>query len=355
MVLDGRPHRGLGVGLAALTHDLSGTGSRDDWAGSPTDMARAARLRQRRSTRLMRAGRFTEAAEDAAGVVRIYRRLALGEQRYRDELALALTARGFCAARAGCPEQAETALLDAVRLYRTLLAGRGRLRAPRALRGIRLRVGLATALSNLGLAHADLGEPARAVRAGEEAVRVLRRLRARSPLYRLLALRDRAGSAHSLASALSNLGVLLTAQGDRRRAWELADEATRILRRLTASDPATFGPELGVALHNLGLVAAELGRHRDAMAATEEAVRLHRGLARRGPAHDDAHLGRSLCSFAVVRTACRLQLDEALAAAREAVVIHERLAERQPQIFSADLCDAYQAVSRVRAALGAGG
>jgi hypothetical protein len=346
-----RPGRGFDLGVVALLDDL---GIREepclDWAGSPSDLSRAALLKHLLALRLARRGRHAEACDAAAGVERVYRRLALLDpDRYQGELAVALATWGVQASRAGRPELAAAALTDSVGLHRAQLARRAPLRV---LRRARLRVGLATALTNLGLARHDLGEHAAARAAAEEAVAGLRELRAHCRAYRLLARHDPASFEHSLAGALSALGTVLGGCGSEPgRARALATEVVGTYRELARARPSRYAAELAGALHNLGVLAAEQGDTALALAATGEAVATHRARDTDG-ARVAPELGRALCAFALVRAEHGVELGTAMAAAREAVLILERLTEEQPQLYSADLHDAYRAVTRVRAARG---
>lgn len=355
-MLEGRPTRGFSIGMAALLEDLAPElGNPDEraergWAGSASDLARAARLKQTLAVRQARAGRLGQACLTVEGVVRIYRRLARHEPaRYRSELALALSCWGLWASRRGQREQAAAMLADAVELYRELLARCGRLRA---MRRIQLSVGLAVALTNLGLARSDLGEHAEAACVAEESVRILRGLRRHNPLYRMLARNDPTAFEHCLATALNNLGLVLAEQGRTTPACRLAEEAAAVYRRLAAMAPVIYESELARALHNLGIAAAEVGRLDTALAATQEAVYLHRCLGTTDPVGQRQYLGQALCAFAMVRLACGRDLAEALAAAEEAVRLHEELTADHPQAFSGDLHAAYRTVSQIRAALG---
>jgi tetratricopeptide (TPR) repeat protein len=348
-VVEERPGRRFDLGVVALLDDL---GIREepcaDWAGSPSDLSRAALLKHLLALRLARRGRHAEARDAAGGVVRIYRRLSLLDpDRYQGELAVALTTWGVQASRAGSRELAAAALTDSVGLHRAQLARHNPLRV---LHRARLQVGLATALTNLGLAQYDLEEHDEAREAAEEAVTRLHELRAHSRAYRLLARHDPTAFEHSMAGALSNLGVVLVVHDQPARARELAAEVVRVYRELARVRPTRYAAELAGALHNLGVAAAEQGDVRLALAATDEAVAVHR--SRTEPAAEvvEPELGRSLCAYALVRAATGEQLDMAMEAAREAVLIHERLTEQLPQLYSADLHDAYHAVTRVRAA-----
>src|SRR5262249_45112440 len=103
------------MGMAALREDLGDDQHERGWAGSATDMVRAARLKQTLAIQQARAGALDEADQTIDGVVRIYRRLGrLAPGRYHPELAIALSARGLWASRLGRREQAAEALAGSV-------------------------------------------------------------------------------------------------------------------------------------------------------------------------------------------------------------------------------------------------
>jgi tetratricopeptide (TPR) repeat protein len=338
--------------MAALVEDLGVEHGPKGWAGSASDLARAARLKQLLAVRQARAGRLEDACHSIEGVVRIYRRLARpAPDRHQPELALALTAWGLWSSRLGRRQHAAAALTDAVTLHRELLARHSRLRV---MHRIRLRVGLAVALSNLGIARSELGEHDAALAAAEESIVILRRLHAHNPVYRVLVRGNPVGFEHCLAAALNNFGLVLAAGGRPEQACELAAQTTERYRELARIAPVVFESELARALHNFAVAAAEVGRLDTALAASKESVYLHRFLA---PADETGHrqrLGQALCAFAQVRAACGRDLSEALSAAEEAVELTEGLAAKRPQAFSGDLHAAYRTASQVRAALGRG-
>jgi tetratricopeptide (TPR) repeat protein len=346
------PVRGFNLGMAALVEDLGVEHAPKGWAGSACDLARAARLKQLLAVQQARRGCLEEACDSVEGVVRIYRRLARpAPDRHQPELALALSAWGLWSSRLGRREHAAAALSDAVSLYRELLARHSRLRV---MHRIRLRVGLAVALSNLAIARSELGQHNAASAAAEESIAILRRLHAHNPLYRMLVRANPVGFEHCLAAALNNFGLVLAASGQPKPACELAVQTVECYRALAGMAPVVFESELARALHNLGLAAAEVGRMDIALAASQESVYLHRFLVEADEVGHRQRLGQALCAFALVRAACGRELADARTAAEEAVTLAEALAEACPQAFSGDLHAAYRTASQVRAALGQG-
>lgn len=341
--------RGFSIGVAALLEDLGVDRRPDEWAGSPPDLARAARLKQTLAAGQARAGHLEQACSTVEGVARIYRRLGAPEPaRYHPELALALTAWGLWSSRLARWNEATLELSEAVELYRELLARAAPLRV---MHRIRLWSGLAVALSNLGAALSESGRHPEATEAAEESVAVLRRLRARNPVYRMLARSNPVAFEHGLAAALNNLGLVLAARGHREQACELAASTVASYRRLADLAPVVFESELARALHNLGLAADEVGRPDTALAATREAVRRHRELLLPQRTDQRQDLARALCAFARVRAGLPAELAEALEAATDAVDLLEQLADTRPDTVTGDLHVAYQTASLLRAAL----
>jgi tetratricopeptide (TPR) repeat protein len=347
-VLADQPVRGFSVGVATLADDLGADPCALGWAGSAADLARAARLRQELALARAHEEAFDEACQLAEGVVRIYRRLAqVQPTRFAPELGTTLTACGLWSSRLGRHERAVSALTEAVEVHRDQLACATRLRP---MRRLRLKLGLAVALTNLGSAHSERGDHTAAAEAGRAAVGELHALHARSRLYRLLSRQDPLSFEHCLASSLNNLGVILADAGEHDQAYHLAEKTVARYRVLAAQAPVTFESVLARTLHNFGLAAAQLGHTDEALSATREAVYLHRSLFDDGPEHQH-QLGRALAAFARVRVSAGTELVEALETAEEAVRIHERLAILCPEAYTSDLHSAYRAASSARAAL----
>lgn len=346
-MLADQPVRGFRVGVATLADDLAADPGALGWAGSAADLARAARLRYEVALVKAHEEAFDEAFQLAEGAVRIYRRLARAQPaRFTPELGTTLTACGLWSSRLGRHDKAVEALTEAVEVHRDQLAGTARYRP---MRRLRLRLGLAVALTNLGSAHSDRGDHPAAVESGRAAVGELHTLHARSRLYRMLSRQDPLSFEHCLAGSINNLGVILADAGEHEQAYQLAEKTVERYRVLAAQAPVTFESVLARTLHNLGLAAAHLGRTEEALSATREAVYLHRSLFDERPEHQH-QLGRSLAAFARIRVSAGTELEEALEAAEEAVRIHERLAILRPEAFTSDLHSAYRTASAARTA-----
>ena len=85
------------------------------------------------------------------------------------------------------------------------------------------------------------------------------------------------------AGSANNLGVRLSALGDREAALSAAREAVDLYRALAAQRPDAFRPDLAVSLNNLATFLSELGDREAALSAAREAVEIRRALAAQRP------------------------------------------------------------------------
>ena len=112
---------------------------------------------------------------------------------------------------------------------------------------------------SLGIMFSQLGRPADALPATQEAVTIRRELAAANPdRYR-----------PDLAASLSNLGVWFSELGRPADALPATEEAVTIRRELAAANPDRYRPDLAGSLSNLGVRFSELGRPADALPATQ--------------------------------------------------------------------------------------
>ena len=112
---------------------------------------------------------------------------------------------------------------------------------------------------SLGVMFSQLGRPADALPATQEAVTIRRELAAANPdRYR-----------PDLAGSLSNLGVWFSELGRPADALPATQEAVTIRRELAAANPDRYRPDLAGSLDNLGVRFSELGRPADALPATQ--------------------------------------------------------------------------------------
>ncbi|MCP9943675.1 tetratricopeptide repeat-containing protein [Streptomyces somaliensis] len=168
------------------------------------------------------------------------------------------------------------------------------------------------------------------------AVDVTRRL---AEIHRERYRRDPARSAE-LVLALRRYCRRLTDAGDRRRAWETADEAVRLLRPLARDEPSAFLPELAAGLHNLSVTLGEVGRREEARAPAREAVEIYRRLVAGSPSSVTllSELAHGLNALSNAEGETR-RTTEALEAIREVVAIRRRLVAEHGDAHRAELAD----------------
>src|SRR6266542_1247072 len=209
-----------------------------------------------------------------------FRRLAVASpDRYRPDLAASLSNLGASYSELGRPADALPAEQEAVAIRRELAA----------TNPDRYRPDLAASLSNLGASYSELGRPADALPADQEAVAIRRELAATSPdRYR-----------PDLAASLSNLGVSYSELGRPADALPVTEEAVAIRRELAATNPDRYRPGLARSLSNLGVRYSELGRPADALPVTEEPVAIRRELAATNPDRYRPDLAASLSNLGV--------------------------------------------------------
>jgi tetratricopeptide (TPR) repeat protein len=135
------------------------------------------------------------------------------------------------------------------------------------------------------------------------------------------------------AVAQSDLGTVLTTQGDLAGARSRYDESLAIHRRLAAADPANAQAQrdLSVSLNKLGDVLTTQGDLAGARARYDESLVLRRRHAAADPANAQAQRDLSI-SLERLGTVLTTQGDLAGARARydESLAIHRRLAAADP-------------------------
>jgi protein CrcB len=196
---------------------------------------------------------------------------------------------------------------------------------------------LAMALNNRGVQLSAAGRTRQAYMATAEGVEILRRL----------AADDTAAVEANLATALRNLGAQLSIAGQTTQAHTATAEAVEIFRWLSMADVAVK-PELATALNNYGVQLANAGRHRGALIATNEAVEIRRELARADPDVYRPDLARGLWNFVRVRVTGEVELPDALRAAEECVATYEALDRQHPHMFAGQLHSARNTLADVR-------
>jgi tetratricopeptide (TPR) repeat protein len=159
---------------------------------------------------------------------------------------------------------------------------------------------------------------------GPLAVPVLDRL-----THRVADLARIAGGDAERAEALSDLGIVLIAEGEPDVAVALLREAVGLWRGLASHDEDRYRPPLCTALNNLGMGYWAVGRHGDALTVQEEVI----ALCRRFPPGDapwaDAEHARALQNAGVSYTELG-RAGEIEAAQRASLDLYRRLAEGDP-------------------------
>jgi tetratricopeptide (TPR) repeat protein len=252
------------------------------------------------------AGRWAEALDVTAQVVRIHRWSSTG--RPDPDLARALTALGTRLAAVGRLVEALPPSQEAVDLYRRLA-----LTDPEPS-----TVDLAAALSNLAGRLWELDRPAQALPVMEEAADV----------YRRLARADPDTHAPAYARAMAQIGRCLTRTGRLADGVTATEDALRAYRRLARANER-YTAEVATALNDLSISLSQLGRNAEALAAAEEAVEVYRPVA---AAHPDG----SAFDFAALlanlgqRLSDNKREPEAIERVEEAVAIYRRLLQASP-------------------------
>ena len=241
---------------------------------------------------------------------------ALPAEAPAEERAWRLNDVGFWEDELGRREEALAVTEEAVEILRDLRAGGQDAVLPNLVRG----------LNNLGGLLSDLGHRERALEAKKEAV----------DACRALLSADRDTYLPLLAGSLTNLGVGLRALKLRGAARAAAEEAVAVYRGLAVSEPDTYLPYLARALANLGTTLSSLDLHDEALKATTEAVERFQHLAQARPdaflpllATSLNNLGGDLVDLG--------RHEEALEAWRGAIRILRSLAELRPHIFLPEL------------------
>jgi tetratricopeptide (TPR) repeat protein len=156
--------------------------------------------------------------------------------------------------------------------------------------------GEASALNNLGLAYADLGEPRRTIEFCEQALIIFRKL----------------GDRQREASALGNLGRAYANLAELQRGIEFFEQVLEINREIGNRR------DEGTTLGNLGIAYKQLGEPRRALEFYEQALVIRREIGdRRGEGNDLWNM-----SLALDKIGDRLQ---AIAYAEAALKIYEQL------------------------------
>ncbi|MFE7508187.1 tetratricopeptide repeat protein [Promicromonospora sp. NPDC057488] len=159
---------------------------------------------------------------------------------------------------------------------------------------------------------------------GPLAVPVLDRL-----THRVAELARAVGDEATRAEALSDVGLVLIAEGEPDSAVPVLQEAVGLWRGLAWADEDRYRPPLCTALNNLGTGYWAVGRHADALAVQEEVIALC-GQFRPGDGPwADAEHAQALQNAGVSYTELG-RVGEIEAAQRAALDLYRRLAEGDP-------------------------
>ncbi len=242
-------------------------------------------------------------------------------------------------------------------------------------------------LDSLGNWLSDLGRPAEALAAAEQAVTIFRRLADEQPdtnllgfaavlnnhsnrlsalgrdeealaaieeavtIYRRLADEQPDTNLPYLATLLDTMSGHLFRLGRREEALAAIEEAVGIYARQAVSERGANAPHFAAALNNQSNYLSQLGREEEALEAIEVAVTLYRWVAEEQP---DANLP----GFAVAllnqsgRLSALGRREEALVAIEDAVTIYRRLADEQPDTNQPGLAAALSRQSEYLSELG---
>ncbi|KPF86055.1 hypothetical protein IP70_06750 [alpha proteobacterium AAP38] len=196
-------------------------------------------------------------------------------------------------------------------------------------------------LNNLSIRLSNLGQPAKALAAVEEAV----------GLYRTLVKTRPNAFLPNLAAAMNTLSNHLSYLGKRDSALAAADEAIALYRNLAKRRPDAFLHDLAMALNNLSSCLSELGQLDEGLAAVEEAVDLYRNLAKTQPDVSQFNLAVSLNTLSVLLSNLG-RGKRALVAVDEAVGHFRSLAKTRPDAYLPDLAMALNNLSVNLSSLG---
>ncbi|PPI91619.1 tetratricopeptide repeat protein [Nocardia nova] len=228
-------------------------------------------------------------------------------------LAINLNSLAFRLGAVGRREEALTAGLEAVEIYRRLVDRSPVLYLPN----------LAMSVNNFANRLAEVGRREEALAAASEAVET----------YRQLVDRDPDAYLPDLAGSVSNLAVQLGAVGRREEALTAGLEAVETYRRLVDRNPDAYLPDLARSVSNLAVRLGAVGRREEALTAGLEAVETYRRLVDRNPDAYLPDLARSVHNLAN-RLAEVGRREEALTAGLEAVETYRQLADRHPLVYS---------------------
>jgi tetratricopeptide (TPR) repeat protein len=146
------------------------------------------------------------------------------------------------------------------------------------------------------------------------------------------------------ASTLLTLGTILINHANQlenvgrlQDAIKIGEKAIAVHRKILTRKPAEALPQLGAALNNQSARLDEIGKEKKALALVNESIKIHRELVGITEAFEPELAGVLITQF--VRLHQRGMDNAALAAILESEAIFRKLAERQPDGYLASLAD----------------
>ncbi|MGH3852352.1 MAG: tetratricopeptide repeat protein [Pseudonocardiaceae bacterium] len=267
---------------------------------------------------LVELDRHSAALEPLNDAVEHYQELVETDDRYRPDLAKALSYQRLSQSKV--PSRGESVPL----LEKVVNHNRTQVETDRD----RYLPDLAQSLLDLSNGYAEQDRRTEAVHHVEEALTYYRTLTEGLERYR-----------PALAACLNNLGANLTELGHYPEALPYAEEAVEVNRRLTMINIARYRPELARSLDNLVACLSKMGQHLDVLPHATEAVELYRRLTETDPDRYRPELARSLDNLSFSLTE-RRRHSEALPDSREAVIIYRDLVEIDRHKYSPLLAQA---------------
>ncbi|WP_020014761.1 tetratricopeptide repeat protein [Promicromonospora sukumoe] len=235
----------------------------------------------------------------------------------------------IAAAAAALPDEGPDDLAGLLRVTRRLPRSSGPLAVPvldrlthrvaELARAVGDEATRAEALSDVGLVLVAEGEPDTAVPVLQEAV----------GLWRGLAWADEDRYRPPLCTALNNLGTGYWAVGRHADALAVQEEVIALCGQFRPGDGPWADAEHAQALQNAGVSYTELGRVGEIEAAQRAALDLYRRLAEGDPVQYEPRVAAVLGNFEALTESGRP--EDALPANAEAVAIRRRLAAQRPE------------------------
>jgi hypothetical protein len=265
-------------------------------------------------------GHMIEALEATQEALSLYRSLAEDyPDRYEPELASTLADLGARFSDVGSHAEGLMVTQDASNLFHNLAV----------VDPDRYEPELASTLADLGARFSDVGSHAEGLMVTQEAARLYRELASANP--------DRYRPGH--AAALAQLGARFSEMGRQAEALVASQDAASLLQSGAASDPDRYRPSIAGILANLGCQFLALGHPEEASSAVQEALRIYRELTAVNQGWYRPNLAAALITLGDVSSVLRCPA-EAVAATQEAVSLYRQLTADQPDRYEPNLAAA---------------